>query len=82
MIALGVWPERPSACSNNASADAVSRCSSSSANCATHVAVEATGSYSKPGFNLLEGQLIVWVVNPAHINAIPGQKTDAHVSSS
>src|SRR6266550_4142476 len=30
MIALGGWPERPSACSKNASADAVSRCSRSS----------------------------------------------------
>jgi len=45
---------------------------------ATHVAMEATGSYWKPVFNLLEGQFTVWVVNAAHIKAVPGHKTDVH----
>src|SRR6266849_6004315 len=48
------------------------------ANNTTHVAMEATGSYWKPVYNLLEGQLIVWVVNAAHIKAVPGHKTDVH----
>jgi transposase len=48
------------------------------ANAATHVAMEATGSYWKPVFNLLEGALTVWVVNAAHIKAVPGHKTDVH----
>ena len=46
---------------------------------ATHVAMEATGSYWKPVFNLLEGQFTVWVVNAAHIKAVPGHKTDSTV---
>jgi transposase len=45
---------------------------------ATHVAMEATGSYWKPVFNLLEGRFTVWVVNAAHIKAVPGHKTDVH----
>jgi transposase len=45
---------------------------------ATHVAMEATGSYWKPVFNLMEGQFTVWVVNAAHIKAVPGHKTDVH----
>ncbi len=43
----------------------------------THVAMEATGSYWKPIYNLLEDSGIhVDVVNPAHIKAVPGRKTD------
>jgi len=45
---------------------------------ATHVAMEATGSYWKPVYNILEGQLTTWVVNAAHIKAVPGHKTDVH----
>lgn len=44
-------------------------------NC-THVAMEATGVYWKPLFNLLEGHLQVLVVNAQHIKAVPGHKTD------
>ena len=43
----------------------------------THAAMESTGSYWKPVFNLLEGSGIeVLVVNAAHIKAVPGRKTD------
>lgn len=42
----------------------------------THVAVESTGDYWKPGFNLLEGQLEVLLVNAAHVKHVPGRKTD------
>src|SRR6266545_1857491 len=53
-------------------------CRTSPSSAATHVAMEATGSYWKPVFNLLEGQFTVWVVNAAHIKAVPGHKTDVH----
>jgi transposase len=42
----------------------------------THVAMESTGSYWKPLFNLLESSFTTWLVNPAHIKAVPGRKTD------
>ncbi len=42
----------------------------------TQVAMESTGSYWKPVFNLLEEDGTPWVVNPAHIKQVPGRKTD------
>jgi transposase len=42
----------------------------------THVAMEATGVYWKPVFNVLEGPVQVLVANAAHIKAVPGRKTD------
>jgi transposase len=42
----------------------------------THVAMESTGVYWKPVYNLLVEQLTVLVVNAAHIKAVPGRKTD------
>lgn len=42
----------------------------------THVAMEATGSYWKPVYNLLEAAFTTWVVNPAHMKNVPGRKTD------
>jgi len=42
----------------------------------TIVAMESTGSYWKPVYNLLEGALEVWVVNAHHIKSVPGRKTD------
>jgi transposase len=43
----------------------------------THVAMESTGVYWKPVFNLLEGGCAVLVVNAQHIKQFPGRKTDA-----
>ena len=41
------------------------------------VAMESTGVFWKPVYNILEGQLAtVMVVNAAHIKAVPGRKTD------
>jgi transposase len=41
------------------------------------VAMESTGSFWKPLYNLLEGVLpTVMVVNAAHIKQVPGRKTD------
>jgi transposase len=43
----------------------------------THVAMESTGVYWKPVYNMLEGQFEeVLVVNAQHIKAVPGRKTD------
>jgi transposase len=42
----------------------------------THVAMESTGSFWKPIFNVLEGHMEVLVVNAHHLKAVPGRKTD------
>lgn len=43
----------------------------------THVAMEATGVYWKPVWNVLDGQFTeVLLVNAQHIKAVPGRKTD------
>ena len=42
----------------------------------THVAIESTGVYWKPVFNLLEGPLCVILVNARDVKALPGRKTD------
>src|SRR3990170_1623110 len=42
----------------------------------THLAMESTGVYWKPIFNLLEGQFEILVVNAQHLKAMPGRKTD------
>lgn len=43
----------------------------------THVAMESTGVYWKPVYNLLEGLFELLVVNAQHIKRVPGRKTDA-----
>jgi transposase len=43
----------------------------------THIALESTGVYWHPVFNLLEEQHTIVLVNPQHIKAVPGRKTDA-----
>jgi transposase len=42
----------------------------------THVAMESTGVYWKPVWNLLEDQFTVLLVNAQHIKQVPGRKTD------
>jgi transposase len=42
----------------------------------THVAMESTGDYWKPVFNMLEGTFEVLLVNAQHVKAVPGRKTD------
>src|SRR3954467_3691210 len=42
----------------------------------THLAMESTGVYWKPVFNLLEGRFAVILVNAQHIKQVPGRKTD------
>jgi len=42
----------------------------------THVALESTGSYWKPVYNILEGRFRLVLVNARHIKHVPGRKTD------
>jgi transposase len=42
----------------------------------THVAMEATGVYWRPVWAVLEGQFELMLVNPQHMKALPGRKTD------
>jgi transposase len=42
----------------------------------THVAMESTGVYWKPVWNLLEGLFEMLLVNAQHIKQVPGRKTD------
>lgn len=44
---------------------------------ASHVAMESTGAYWRPVFNLLDGRAFELLVgNARHVKAVPGRKTD------
>ena len=42
----------------------------------SHVAMESTGVYWKPIYNVLEGSFELLLVNAQHVKAVPGRKTD------
>jgi transposase len=42
----------------------------------THVAMESTGVYWKPVYNILEEDFEILLVNARHLKSIPGNKTD------
>jgi transposase len=42
----------------------------------THAAMEATGVYWKPVWNLLEGRFGLLLANARHVRRVPGRKTD------
>ncbi|MGH7487106.1 MAG: IS110 family transposase, partial [bacterium] len=42
----------------------------------SHVAMESTGSYWKPIYNILEAAFALLVVNAQHLKTVPGRKTD------
>lgn len=42
----------------------------------THLAMESTGVYWKPIYNLLEDRFTLLLVNARHVKALPGRKTD------
>ena len=46
----------------------------------THVAMESTGVYWKPIFNILEDAFEVILVNARHVKNVPGRKTDVQDS--
>lgn len=41
-----------------------------------HIAVESTGIYWKPIFNIFDGEFEVILVNAQHVKNVPGKKTD------
>ncbi|WP_313998898.1 IS110 family transposase [uncultured Paenibacillus sp.] len=42
----------------------------------THIAMESSGVYWKPVYNILEPEFEIMVVNARHIKHVPGRKTD------
>ena len=42
----------------------------------THVAMESTGEYWRPVYNLLEGHFELLLVNAKHVKNVPGRKMD------
>ena len=42
----------------------------------THIAMESTGVYWKPVYNILEENFVIVLVNAQHLKNIPGNKTD------
>jgi transposase len=42
----------------------------------THVAMESTGVYWRPVYQILEGRVELLLVNAQHIKTVPGRKTD------
>lgn len=42
----------------------------------THVAMESTGIYWKPVFNIIENDFKILLVNARHVKNVPGHKTD------
>ena len=38
--------------------------------------MESTSTYWKPVFYCLESRMECWLINAAHIKALPGRKTD------
>lgn len=42
----------------------------------TDIAVESTGVYWQPVYNVLEGHVRVWLVNAQHVKQVAGRKTD------
>jgi transposase len=43
----------------------------------SQVAMESTGDFWKPVYNVLENTFELWVVNAQHVHHVPGRKTDA-----
>jgi hypothetical protein len=46
----------------------------------THVAMESTGIFWRPVFNILEGSLTILLANARHMKQLPGRKTDINDS--
>jgi transposase len=46
----------------------------------THVAMESTGVYWRPVYNILEGSCELSLVNAQHVKMVPGRKTDVRDS--
>jgi hypothetical protein len=44
----------------------------------SHVVMEATGSYWRSAWNVLEGDFELTLANPSHIKNLPGRKSDVN----
>src|SRR6266516_1451101 len=44
----------------------------------THVAMESTGVFWKPLYNMLEDRFTLLLANARHIKAVPGRNTDVN----
>ncbi len=69
-------PQRETRTYGTTTRDLLSLCDWLSRVAITHVAMESTGEYWKPVYNLLEGSFEVMVVNSHHFKQVPGRKTD------
>jgi len=56
--------------------DLLELCDWLTSNQVTHVAMESTGVYWKPVWNILEASFTILLVNAQHAKAVPGRKTD------
>jgi transposase len=56
--------------------DLLSLCDWLTAAGVTYVAMESTGVFWKPIYNILEGQFEILLVNARHVRNVPGRKTD------
>lgn len=69
-------PQRETRSYGTTTRELLSLCDWLSSEAITHVAMESTGEYWKPVYNLLEGSFEVMVVNSHHFKQVPGRKTD------
>lgn len=72
----GLEPEREIKTYGTTSAEVLEMAEWLKAHGVTHVAMEATGNYWMPVYNLLEGFFEIVVANAAHMKAVPGRKSD------
>jgi transposase len=69
-------PQREIRTYNTTTSELLSLCDWMSSLEITQVAMESTGEYWKPVYNLLESSFEVMVVNSHHFKQVPGRKTD------
>lgn len=69
-------PKRETRTYGTTTRELLSLCDWLSSETITHVAMESTGEYWKPVYNLLESSFEVMVVNSHHFKQVPGRKTD------
>lgn len=69
-------PKRETRTYGTTTCELLSLCDWLSSQDMTHVAMESTGEYWKPVYNLLESSYEVMVVNSHHFKQVPGRKTD------
>jgi transposase len=69
-------PQRETRTYGTTTRELLSLCDWMSSGSITDVAMESTGEYWKPVYNVLESSFEVRVVNSHHFKQVPGRKTD------